>query len=96
MAFLLNLFFQQYHLLNNFSYFGYGNSDGLNYEIEYLINKNWDMDSLSDEDFEIKSHEYVDNYRNEAAHPNVLKIEVADKCKEKTKKIIKKYMQCKN
>ena len=68
---------------------------GYNYDMrEYLTNRNWDTAMLSDEVFERQSHDYVNNYRNEAAHPNLLDEEVALKCKEKTKKIVKRFIQC--
>ncbi len=61
---------------------------------EYLTQRDWDTALLSDEVFEQQSHDYVENYRNEAAHPNMLDEGVAMKCKEKTKKVVKKFIQC--
>ena len=68
---------------------------GYNHDMrEYLSQRDWDTVSLSDESFEQQSHDYVENYRNEAAHPNMMDEKVAMKCKEKTKKIVKKFIQC--
>ena len=60
----------------------------------YLKKRNWDTDSLSDNEFERQSRDYINNYRNEAAHPNLLDEKTANKCADKTKKIVKKFIFC--
>ena len=60
---------------------------------DYLIQRKWDTEALSDPVFERQSYDYVNNFRNEAAHPNMLNEKAALKCKEKTKKIVKRFVK---
>ena len=62
------------------------------YETEmqhFLSEKHYDLAQISDKDgFINPAKDYVNNYRNEAAHPNHMDSAKADTCKEKTEDLV--------
>ena len=62
----------------------------------FLRTNGYDTRQLSDrQHFIIPAKDYVDNYRNEAAHPNFLQEEMAANCHSKTKYLIRKFIGAK-
>ncbi len=59
----------------------------------HLENQHIDVDSISDNSFTSIADELFDKYRNAAAHSGTtLSSSDAEACREKTKKVLKKYM----
>lgn len=66
------------------------NRSGYIYELKkYLESGNWNIQKLSDAQYMKLAYDYIDNYRNESAHANLMDDKKADNCNKKTQKIVK-------
>ena len=65
---------------------------------QILLDKNWDLYKLSDNNFYNRSKNYKDNYRNKSAHPSETKMNEVDwnKCIALTKILLSLFLQCQN
>lgn len=60
---------------------------------QYLIENGVNHIPISESTFTCTADELFDKFRNTAAHPgNTMKLDDAEKCKEKSKKILKRFM----
>lgn len=69
---------------------------GYNHDMRsYLSTRNWDISALSNIDFEKSVQRYIDKYRNEAAHPNMMDEVVANRCADKTRTVVRWFLSSK-
>ncbi|PHU35383.1 hypothetical protein [Pseudobutyrivibrio ruminis] len=62
---------------------------------KYLQAEKWDIQKLSDSQYTKSAHNYIDNYRNDSAHANLMDEKKAEKCDRQTHKIIKHFIESK-
>ena len=86
---MVKLLKMMYHIYN------YNNGLEINLKV-FLQNEGYDTDKLSNRtDFIDPAIYYVNNYRNEAAHPNFLNESSALNCKAKTDSLLKQFFNSK-
>lgn len=62
---------------------------------KFLQSEKWDIQKLSDAQYTQSAHNYIDNYRNESAHANMMDEKKAESCDKQTRKVIKHFIESK-
>ena len=61
-----------------------------------LLNENWNIVGLSDENLYKDGRKYTIDFRNESAHPNRMDEKAAVDCSSMTRSLLSRFINCKN